>query len=81
MGRSMGPMATALAELGVVVKTQIPVFGNPPFDGIPFRGFRCTPHFGTYFSGWMGCSTGGTFDPWPNEDRKKRNPWLVLKGM
>ena len=29
-------------------------------DGIPFWGFRCTTHFRTYFSGWIGMFTGGT---------------------
>ena len=35
---------------------------------IPFWGFRCTTHFRTYFSGWIGMFTGGydlDFDPWP----------------
>ena len=40
--------------MGVVVNT----------NGIPFWGFRCTTHFRTCFSGWIGMLTGGTgFDP------------------
>ena len=35
--------------------------GSKPM--VPFRG-RCTTHFRTYFSGWIGMFTGGT-DPWP----------------
>ena len=50
--------------MAVVVKT----------NGIPFRGFRCTTHFRTYFSGWIGMFTRGTIWVLPHSHMFGRFP-------
>ena len=37
-------------------------------EGVHFGGFRCTTHFRTYFSGWIGMFTGGTI-------------WILIYGQ
>ena len=65
--RSDSPrMTTSPKRCGRPTKTGVSQIAEDQWD--PILVGRCTTHFRTYFSCWIGCSLGASraFDPWPN---------------